>query len=598
MSLPARDDIDSTHRFDLTRIYETPAEWDAAREALEDRLDELQSHAADPLEAPSDVRSILTLAEECYRQKQRLELYATLARNIATESDTANDRRRRLRSLASEFETTIAAVRRRFRETEGDRLDALITELDGYRRYAENFREQAAYARSPEVEEAVAAFEDPRTAPTRVLRSVLTEDFDPPAVERLDGTTVDIRRGNYRTELSHSDRDYRRRVYESYRGEMDRFEGTITRAFVEKLNAADAERVVRGYNTIRDRDLRQRCYPESGLRSVLPEAVHDAMLDGVRSNLDPYHRAQAVRRDHLNVEILRPWDLDTSIVDGDPPELDYAEAREHVLAALEPLGEEYVERLRAFFDERRIDVFPTEGKRTDIPAYCPSSATDGAFVLANFRGDVRTTFFLCHELGHAMHVGHYREGPTRYATCPRPVSEIPSLLHELLLAEHFIAEGGEFAAAARNRLLECFGGNLYGSTMNAAFVHRLASAVGDGEEVTPRRAGEAYADLLAEFRPAVDYGDRAGRDWLGLGLRDIYSNYQYVLGAVGALAVRERLRGDNLSTADYREFLRNTGRERSTVLFKRLGSDVTTAMPYERAAAAFDGYVDAVANSE
>jgi oligoendopeptidase F len=592
MSLPARDDVDPEYHFDLTRIYETPDAWDEARDALVERLDDLESRTHQPLESPEDLRVLLAATEECHRRKQRLDLYAALAADVNTGDDAAADRQRRARALEERFEPAVAAVCRRLGATDADRLDRLIADLDGFRRYAERLRERADHVRPPAVEETVAAFEDARTAPTRIIGAVTAEDLDPPAVERPDGETVELGYGNYRTELSRPDRAYRRRVYEAYRGELDRFEGVLTRAFAEKLAAAAAEADVRGFDSIRDRAARGH-YPETGAAVRLPGAVHEAMLAGVRANLEPYHRVQIVRRERLSLDELRPWDRHVPITGADPT-VEYEAVREHILAALEPLGTDYVERVERFFDERRIDVYPTRDKRTDVPAYCPSSAADGAFVLANFREDVRTAFYVAHELGHALHVEHHRDGPTRYATAPRAVSEVPSILHELLLAEHLLDAGGDLAAAARDRLLECLAGNVYRAAMSSAFVHRLASAVDAGEDVTPERAHDAWSDLQAAFLPEVEYDDRAARNWLGHGRRGVYDHYQYPLGATGALAIRRRLRAGELAPDDYGQFLRSTGREDPVGLFERIGCDVTSPTPYERAAGTFREHVAAV----
>ena len=493
--------------------------------------------------------------------------------------------------LEEAFEPAVAAVKRRLAADDG--LDALASDLDEYRRYARNLRQQASRTLGAEAEDVAATHGEVRSAPTRVIEAVTTEDFDPPTVERPDGEAVELRYGNFRDELSHPDREYRRRVYEAYRTEMDRFEHILTRAFAEKLAAAHTEAEIRDYDSIRDRDVRDT-YPDNGLEPELPGAIHETMVAAVRTNRDPFRAAQRVRGERLGVDTLRPWDLRVSIADAPEPEIPYEAATSHILDALEPLGEEYVARVRSFFDERRIDVFPTQNKRTDIPAYCPSSAADGAFVLANFRADVRTTSFLCHELGHALNVAYHSEGPTRAATCPSAVCEIPSILHELLLVEHWIDEGGPLADHARDRLLSFVGGNLYNAAMQSTFVHELAGAVEAGESLSAERIRSVYDDLLAEFRPEVEYGDRDGRDWLGWGQRRPYCSYQYVLGAVGALVVRDRLREGSLTPADYREFLRNTGQRDLLAQFETLGIDPTEPDPYERAAAAFGEYVESI----
>lgn len=587
MSLSPRDDIDTEYRFDLTRLFETPDQWTTARDELADKLNTL---AADPPETPEELQILLDEMEACYRARQRLDLYATLSANVNTRSETATERERAFREFDAAFEPVAASVRRTLGDIDDNRFAALVEPLDGYRYYAENLRIQARHVRSPAIEEVIAAHNESRSGPTRILKAITTEDFDAPRVERPDGETVAIRPGNYQTELSHPDRDYRRRVHDAYRAERRRFAATIVRASAEKLDAAATEADVRGYDSIRDRDLRGT-YPESGLEPSVPESIHDTLLDAVRDNLGPYHRAQRLRRDRLGVDQLRPWDRRVSLAEPPAPELDYDEAKKLIIDSLSPLEEAYVDRARQFLDDRRVDVFPTQDKRTDIPAYCPSSAANGAFVLANFRRDIRTMFFVTHELGHVLNVAYHREEPSRYATSPSAICEVPSILHELLLAEHCIQQGGALAAHAQNRLVECVAGNLYRNARTAAYNHALATTVESGTELTVERARNTYADLLDEFDPIYDRGGVDDRV-VGIGMRIPYSSYQYVLGATGALAVRDRLREESLSPDDYRKCLRRTGCQPPLDSFAALGIDIRSVAPFERAAATFDGYLN------
>jgi oligoendopeptidase F len=592
MQLPPRSDVDATHRFDLTKLYETPEDWGAARDDLAAGLDDLDALATDPPTTTAELRALLAETASCHRDRQRLDLYATLSANVATDSPGASERERALRELDATFDTAVAAVVRALGDVDAERFERMLASLDDARYYARNLRKQAEHVREPAVEAIVADHEETRSGATRILRAVTTEDFDPPTVDRPDGETVAIRPGNYRTALSHPDRDYRRRVYEAYHRERDRFAATLVRASAEKLQAAATEADVRNYDSVRDRDLRGT-YPESGLEPAVPESLHDTLLSAVRANLDPYHRAQRVRRKRLGVDRLRPWDRRVPVVDDAAPDVDYERARALIVDALEPLGDAYVDRVDAFLDDRRVDVFPTQDKRTDIPAYCPSSAADGAFVLANFQGDVRTTFYLAHELGHAMNVAAHRAGPTRYATAPSAVCEVPSLLHEVLLAEHCIEQGGALAAHAANRLVECVAGNLYRNARTAAYNHALAKTVETGDELTVERARETHAELLDEFDPVYDREGVPERV-VDVGMRIPYSSYQYVLGATGALAVRDALRDGERSADEYWQFLERTGSRPPVDSFEALGVDVRTDAPYERAAATFDGYLDAL----
>ena len=200
-------------------------------------------------------------------------------------------------------------------------------------------------------------------------------------------------------------------------------------------------------------------------------------------------------------------------------------------------------------------------------------------------------FVITHELGHALNVAYHRKGPVRYSTSPSAVCEVPSILHELLLAEECLQEGDAFAAHAQNRLVECVAGDLYRNARTAAYNHALATKIESGEELTPENARNIYNDLLDEFDPVYDREgviDRVG----GMGMRIPYSSYQYVLGATGALAVRDSLEENSVSPEEYRQFLGQTGHRPPLNSFSALNLDIQSEKSFERATAKFDRYLD------
>jgi len=591
MSLPDHADRPSRYTWDTAQIYETPADWEAAREDLTSDLD-ADDPPATPIESADEGRALVDTVADWFRRSQRLELYATL-RDCISDRDEASDRMAANRELSSAVETAVARRLDRLRRTDEATLDRIETALDERRHYFASLRRQATHRREPAVETVVEQFADQRSSADRIVRAVKNDDFDPPTVETPAGERRTITQGRYPGAVSHADRPYRRRVYESYLDELASFEGTLASASHEKLAAASTLADTRGFDSTRELQLTGRSYPESGLEFQFPPDCHDTMIDAIGDCIGPRERARDLRADRLGIETVRPWDRAASLADAPAPEIAYDDAVEHVISALAPLGEDYQQRAREFVLDRRVDVYECADKRSDIPAFCPSSAEDGAYILLNYQHDVRTLFHQCHELGHALHVEHHREEPTMYATGPRPISEVPSILHEILLTESLVEAGGPLAAHARNRLHKSLDNMLYGQAANAAFKRRLASAVDDGETLSPDRIADAYADVQARFDPTLEQCDRSRYEWLtGALFRDAFHHYQYVLGAVGALHVRESLRDGDLDTHEYRDLLRSTGRVDPLEAFGNLGIDLRTSAPYKRATAAFDGYLD------
>lgn len=316
------------------------------------------------------------------------------------------------------------------------------------------------------------------------------------------------------------------------------------------------------------------------------------MTAAIRGSLDPLHQCYEERKAILGLDELRVWDLDVSLTDAPEPTVPYEEAQDHVLAAVEPLGDTYQNRLAEFFESGRIDVYEARNKR-NISGYAPWACDTGSYILLNYQDDVRSMSILAHELGHAMHTEYLREAQSPvYTTGPRPIAEIPSYVHELLLAKHLLdADGPALRQYAREHLLNVVL-TMYGATLHSSFTHETFRVVESGKELTLDRIEEIYTGIVSEFRAPMTIDEGVEQGWLVSSYaRPPYHFYQYVLGIVGALRSVERLLEGDLTAEEYHDFLQQGGTVRSVEAFETLGLDIQSQEPFERACATFEGYV-------
>ena len=127
------------------------------------------------------------------------------------------------------------------------------------------------------------------------------------------------------------------------------------------------------------------------------------------------------------------------------------------LAAIAPLGTEYQAVLRRAFDERWIDLFPNEGKRSG--AYSAGDAYDvHPYMLINYNGKYADVSTLAHELGHTMQsYFSNKTQPYPLADYPIFVAEVASTFNEALLIDYMLAnpqhhQGRRHAALAARQL--------------------------------------------------------------------------------------------------------------------------------------------------
>ena len=77
----------------------------------------------------------------------------------------------------------------------------------------------------------------------------------------------------------------------------------------------------------------------------MPVAVYDGLIQSVRANLEPLFRYFELRRRVLGLDELHHYDTYVPLVAEIQTRFTFDEAVEMVLAALAPLGKEYVEAL-------------------------------------------------------------------------------------------------------------------------------------------------------------------------------------------------------------------------------------------------------------
>lgn len=600
--LPTRADIDDQYKWDLSAIFESDEDWESEWTAVHNQLEDLREYEGHIARDDETLLRALQLFEEILRRTQRLRLYGQLKRNEDTENSAHQERLYKSNRLDRDVTKVTDMVRREIQAAGRETIMQAVEtteKLGVYKHFLDDVLRMARHARSSEVEDLLADFTEVIESPTRVYSSVTNNDIEPQSVETPEGEQVEVTGVNLGKYLRHRDRAFRRRAYQSVYEEHAAVKHTIATAYADKVKAQVALADARNYDSVREMAFNKSSYPETGLHIHLPVEVHDTLTAAIRDSLDPLHQYYERRKAILGLDELKAWDLGVPLADAHEPTVTYEDARDHILAAVEPLGDSYKNRLEEFFTSQRIDVYETQNKQ-NILAYGPWAYDTGSYILLNYQDDVRSMSILAHELGHAMHAEYLREAQSpAYATGARPIEEVPSFVHEILLAHHLLnVDDYALRQYARDRLLDMLQG-IYGSTLHSLFTHKTYRTVKDGDDLTLDRIKEIYTDLLSEFRGPMEIDTWAKRGWLvGSHGRLPYHFYQYVLGRAGALRTVEQLLDGTVTPNEYHHFLRAGGTVRSVEAFETLGLDIQSREPFERACSAVEKHVGELGTAE
>ncbi len=467
-----------------------------------------------------------------------------------------------------------------------DGFYAACPKLERYRRYLTDLRRMKQHILSPAEEKLLAAASEMAQAPDNIYGMFADADLTFRDAADKDGNLHKVTQGTFPTYQESPDRVLRKNVYESIYHGFGAFKNTAA-ALLDAQN-----KQLKFYAEARK-------YPNAFEASLdgtnVPTSVYLNLIDAVHANLDKMHRYVRLRKKLLGVDELHFYDVYAPLVADVDTKIPYAQAKQTVYDALAPLGQKYRDILRQGFDNRWIDVYQNEGKRSG--AYS-SGAHVHPYVLLNYTGTLDSQFIIAHEMGHALHsyLSNTTQNPID-ANYVIFVAEVASTCNEALLMEYLLGKTTDKKERAYliNHFLEQFKGTLFRQTMFAEFELNIGRMVQEGKTLTAdvlcaeyRRLNEVY------FGPDMVVDDQIATEWARI--PHFYYDYyvfQYATGYSAAIALSRRiLKEGEPAVKDYLEFLSGGCSKSPIALLKGAGVDMTGPDPVVQALQLFDQLLD------
>ncbi|SEL21746.1 oligoendopeptidase F [Haloferax larsenii] len=591
-SVPERSDIDEEYKWDLDSIYTSDEEWDAAYEEVVERIPELAAYEGHVTDDPETLLELLETMESVLREVSMVVSYANLRSSEDTRNQEYQAQSARAQALASKARSAVSYLDPELQELDWDDIEAFIEEepaLEAYEHYFDDVLRAKEHTRSAEVEEVLADLSEVTGSPSDIYSMLANADMEFPTVEKPDGESVEITQGNFTKLQKHPNREFRKTVHEEFYDRWADVRNSVGASLKNSVKKDVKTARIRNYETAREAAL-------DGPN--VPVEVYDNLLETVRDNLDHLQRHADLKRQAIGADELQMWDLYVSLTGDHGPEIPYEQAKEYIIEAVEPLGEEYQSRMAEGLEDRWVDVYENRGKRAG--AFSAGTYDTQPFIMMNYQDDAASMFTLAHELGHSMHSELAQEAqPWHDADYEIFVAEVASTVNETLLTEYLLenVDDDELRMHVLDEYLERFRSTLFRQTMFADFELQIHEIAEEDGALTPDRFDELYGDLKSTYYANAETDDHIAREWMRI--PHFYYNYyvyQYATGISAAAAIVERIReeGDS-AAADYRDALALGGSEYPIDVLQTAGVDMTSPEPIEDAMGVYESFLDEAA---
>lgn len=591
-TVPRRSEVPLVHTWDLTPLFHDEDAWEEDFKALQ--ADYLQvSSLRDKVGASAqELRAALEFEKSIDVRVERLSQYASLRVAEDSSNDASLSREARLDSLRVRIGEAFSFLGPEIQAIPDEAFDGYLSDekLTEWVIRLKKLRRLKPHTLSASEERLLALGSSALRGHQETFSQLTNVDMKFGLVRDASGIERELTQSSFSSFLQQRDPNVRREAFHRFYAEFKDHQFTLASSLGSSIRADVF-------------DSRARNYPSSINAALfaddVPLRVYDNLIATVRSRLAPLYDYFDLRRRVLGLPEIHHYDTYVPIVGEMQTKVDWEAAVDLVLAALTPLGAEYLAILGHGLREGRwSDRYENKGKRSGAFSY--GTYTSPPYIMMNYKADVFSDVYtLAHEAGHSLHTW-YANRTQSYQNAHYPIflAEVASTFNEILLTEHLLATTTDerMRAYVLNRQIDDLRGTLFRQTMFAEFERATHAAEEAGEPLTLEGFKKVYRELLsAYFGPnfAID----PELELEGLRIPHFYSAfyvYKYATGISAAVALARQV----LETGDatrYLNFLRSGGSKFPIETLEEAGVDMSSPAPVEAALGLFERRIEELA---
>ena len=583
---PTRDEIPENDKWDLSHLFSSADKWSEDFAWIQATFPSLTNWKGRVGESAATLAEVLEFEKALDLKIERIYHYASL--QLAEDSANPNylARMGQLQNLLTTIGEATAFLVPQIQAIEDDKFARFLEEpaLQEWRTRLAKVRRMKPHVLSEKEERLLALGSSALDGYDDAFSQLTNVDMRFGALIDEKGEERPLTQSSFSSFLVRRDHALRKRAFHQFYAEVQDHQFTLAAALSYSVNADVFRARARNYPSTLEASL---------FKDDIPVAVYDGLIEAVRANFRPLHRYYDLRRRVLGLDELHSYDTYVPLVAEIETDVSFDEAIAKVLAALQPLGTEYVDSLGAGLRGRWCDRYESKGKRSG--AFSSGSFGAPPYILMNYKRDVFSDVYtLAHEAGHSMHTW-YAQRSQLYQDAEYPIflAEVASTFNEELLTHHLLEQTNDSKMRAYiiNRQIDDIRGTLFRQTMFAEFEKVIHAIEEQGEALTLDVFKSEYRKLIEAYFGAGVVLDPE-LDLECLRIPHFYSAfyvYKYATGVSAAIALAERVLGGIPGAVEsYLGFLKSGGSKFPLETLQAAGVDMRTSASVESTLRLFD----------
>lgn len=584
-----RKNIENKYKWAIDEMYPTDSDLNSDIDKVKQLIDRINVYKGRLSESKETLYEALHISEEAGRILEKLYVYTHMKSHEDTRINENQGKSTKIDMLSTELSMATSYMVPEIISIDEAKLNQFLQDekLAFYKKYIDEILREKPHTLSEREEEILAATSDLTSVPENVYDMMSYADIEFPEIKDEEGNKIKLTHSNYSLFLQSKNRRVRKEAFEGMYSVYKQYKNTFASTLYGAIKSEIFYSKIRKYESALQGSL---------FADNISVDVYENLIKSIDENIHVLDKYIELKKKFLGLDEVHMYDLYVPLAQDFDMKITYEEAKDIVLEALKPLGEEYLSHIKEAFDNNWIDVYENDGKQGG--AYSWGCYDSKSYILMNYHNDLNSLFTLIHELGHSMH-SYYSKNtqPYLYSGYKIFVAEVASTLNELLLINYLLEKSNskEERIYLLNYYLEQFRTTVYRQTMFAEFEKIVHEIVEGGDPLT----AEGFIDIYYKLNEKY-YGnscvidEEIGFEWARI--PHFYTNfyvYKYATGFSAASALSKQiLEEGEVAVARYKEFLKSGGSDYPLNQLKAAGVDMQKKQSVDEALSVFAELVD------
>jgi len=358
-SIPNREVINEKYKWNLSDIYKSDSEWENDFTWVENQIEGFKNFGGKLHESADILEKCFSYNDAVGIKIERLYLYAMLSKDSDMRIDSYQAMDDRIKSLYSKVNAASSFINPELLKIPDEKLFEMISSkkaLQVYEHKVKDLLRTKEHTLSKSEEQILALSGEISQTPYNTYSMFTNADLKLPEVIDDEGNKTVISHAKFYSAMYSKDRNYRERAFKGYLHAYKDYINTFTTLFNGNLKTNIFYANSRKYDSTRAAALD---------KNNIPLTVYDKLVESVNQNFAPLHRWAGLKKKLLGIDELYPYDVYVTvfnhIIEKKYP---YDESVKIVLDSLQIMGDDYLNSLKMAFENRWIDVYETQAKKS------------------------------------------------------------------------------------------------------------------------------------------------------------------------------------------------------------------------------------------